>query len=158
MDSLVPVYEFSDEELWKHWSWTEQYPDRKELREYFQYVDRKLDLRKDIVFNRRVISARWNADVDRWLVTSQDGSIIRPRFLVLCVGYSWKIYIPKIAGMEKFRGACHHTARWPQEDSDLQNKRVAVIGTGASGVQVVQETGHRVSQLTVFQRTPASSS
>ncbi|KAE9410513.1 FAD dependent oxidoreductase [Gymnopus androsaceus JB14] len=145
VDSIVPVYEFADEQIWKDWSWTERYPDWKELRRYFQHVDEKLDLRKDIVFNRRVISAKWNEDIDQWVVTSQDGSVVSPRFL---------LYTPDIAGMDKFVGECHHTARWPQNGIDLEGKRVAVIGTGASGVQVVQDAGPRVSQLTVFQRTP----
>ncbi|KAF9075818.1 cyclohexanone 1,2-monooxygenase-like protein [Rhodocollybia butyracea] len=154
VDSVVPVYEFSDEHLWKDFDWSQRYPDWKEIRRYFRYVDEKLDLRKDIVFNRKVVSARWNADKDRWYVTSQDGSVVNPRFLLLCVGNNSKIYIPDIAGMDRFRGECHHTARWPQEGLELDGKRVAVIGTGASGVQIVQDLGPRASQLTVFQRTP----
>ncbi|KAJ3778905.1 cyclohexanone monooxygenase [Lentinula raphanica] len=154
VDSIVPVYEFSDENLWKDWSWTEKYPDWKELRRYFQYVDEKLDVRKDIVFNRRVTSAIWDAEKDRWVITSQDGSVVSARFFLLCVGNNSKIYIPDIPGLDSFRGACHHTARWPQSGLSLEGKRVAVIGTGASGVQVVQDVGPRASQLTVFQRTP----
>ncbi|KAJ4481533.1 hypothetical protein C8J55DRAFT_511949 [Lentinula edodes] len=154
VDSIVPVYEFSDEKLWKDWSWTEKYPDWKELRRYFQHVDDKLDLRKDILFNRRVVSAKWNAGKDRWFITSQDGYVVSARFFLLCVGNDSKIYIPDFPGINKFRGSCHHTARWPQGGIDLYGKRVAVIGTGASGVQVVQDVGPRASQLTVFQRTP----
>ncbi|KAJ3788398.1 cyclohexanone monooxygenase [Lentinula aff. detonsa] len=154
VDSIVPVYEFSDEKVWADWSWSEKYPDWKELRRYFQHVDEKLDIRKDIVFNRRVTSAKWNADEDKWLVTSQDGSVVSARFFILCVGNNSKIYIPDIPGLDRFRGSCHHTARWPQAGLDLQNKRVAVIGTGASGVQVVQDVGPRAAQLTVYQRTP----
>ncbi|KIK68165.1 hypothetical protein GYMLUDRAFT_216780 [Collybiopsis luxurians FD-317 M1] len=154
VDSVVPVYEYSDEELWKGFSWKERYPDWKELRRYFYHVDQKLDLRKDIVFNRKVVSATWNEDVDRWLVTSQDASVVRPRYLLLCLGYATRPYIPNFKGMDKFRGVCHHTARWPQKGIDLEGKRVAVIGTGASGVQVVQDVGPQASQLTVFQRTP----
>ncbi|KAJ3857392.1 cyclohexanone monooxygenase [Lentinula lateritia] len=154
VDSIVPVYELSDEKLWKGWSWTEKYPDWKELRRYFQHVDERLDLRKDILFNRRVVSAKWNAGKDRWLITSQDGYVVSARFFLLCVGNDSKIYIPDFPRINKFRGSCHHTARWPQGGIDLCGKRVAVIGTGASGVQVVQEVGPRASQLTVFQRTP----
>ncbi|KAJ3741135.1 cyclohexanone monooxygenase [Lentinula detonsa] len=135
VDSVVPVYEFSDEKVWRDWSWSEIYPGWKELRRYFQHVDEKLDVRKDIVFNRKVVSAKWNADNDRWLVKSQDGFVVSARFFLLCVGNTSKIYIPDIPGLDRFRGACHHTARWPQEGIDLHGKRVAVIGTGASGVQ-----------------------
>ncbi|KAJ3985910.1 cyclopentanone 1,2-monooxygenase [Lentinula detonsa] len=154
VDSVVPVYEFSDEKVWRDWSWSEIYPGRKELRRYFQHVDEKLDVRKDIVFNRKVVSAKWNADNDRWFVKSQDGFVVSARFFLLCVGNTSKIYIPDIPGLDRFRGACHHTARWPQEGIDLHGKRVAVIGTGASGVQVIQDVGPRASSLTVYQRTP----
>ncbi|KAJ3801639.1 cyclohexanone monooxygenase [Lentinula aff. detonsa] len=154
VDSVVPVYEFSDEKVWRDWSWSEIYPGWKELRRYFQHVDEKLDVRKDIVFNRKVVSAKWNADHDRWLVTSQDGFVVSARFFLLCVGNTSKIYIPDIPRLDRFRGACHHTARWPQEGIDLHGKRVAVIGTGASGVQVIQDVGPRASSLTVYQRTP----
>ncbi|KAJ4478075.1 cyclohexanone monooxygenase [Lentinula aciculospora] len=154
VDSIVPVYEFSDERLWRDWSWTEKYPDWKELRRYFQHVDDKLDIRKDIIFNCRVTSAKWNANENRWLIAAQDGTVISARFFLLCVGNNSKIYIPDIPGINNFRGVCHHTARWPQKGIDLHGKRVAVIGTGASGVQVVQDVGPRASQLTVYQRTP----
>ncbi|KAJ3736372.1 hypothetical protein DFJ43DRAFT_1150085 [Lentinula guzmanii] len=156
VDSVVTVYEFSDEKVWRDWSWSEIYPGWKELRRYFQHVDEKLHVRKDIVFNRKVVSAKWNADNDRWLVTSQDGFVVSARFFLLCVGNTSKIYITDIPRLDRFRGACHHTARWPQleEGIDLHGKRVAVIGTGASGVQVIQNVGPCASSLTVYQRTP----
>ncbi|KAG7088623.1 hypothetical protein E1B28_012596 [Marasmius oreades] len=154
VDSNVPLYELSIEELWKDWTWTEKFPGWAELREYFYYVDSKLNLKKDIRFDTRVVSAHYDANTDRWDVKAEDGTVARPRFLVLCTGFAAKKYIPPLTGLETFQGVCHHTSAWPQEGVPLEGKRVAVIGTGATGVQVIQELGPTVGHLTVFQRTP----
>ncbi|KAG7087479.1 hypothetical protein E1B28_013442 [Marasmius oreades] len=154
VDSNVPVYEFSIEDLWKDWTWTEKFPSYTELRDYFNYVDSKLGLSKDIRFNTRVVAAHFDDQVDRWNVKTEDGTVVRPRFLILCTGFASKKYIPPFVGLETFQGVLHHTAAWPQEGVPLTGKRVAVIGTGASGVQVIQEIGPTVGHLTVFQRTP----
>jgi hypothetical protein len=87
-------------------------------------------------------------------VQSSDGSVTRAQFFVLCTGLSAKPYIPPFEGLKDFRGICHHTGLWPQEGVDFKGKRVGVIGTGASGVQVIQEVYEDVAELTVFQRTP----
>ncbi|EEB93792.1 hypothetical protein MPER_07510 [Moniliophthora perniciosa FA553] len=154
VDSPIPLYEFSFEECWRDWNWTERYPDWAELRAYFRHVDKKLDLSKDIYFNSRVTSAQWDASMDRWIVKSQNEMTIHARFLVLAVGFAAKSYTPAFPGLDTYEGICHHTAKWPQEGVNLKGKNVAVIGTGASGVQVIQELGKEVNHLTVFQRTP----
>ncbi|KAF9259345.1 FAD/NAD(P)-binding domain-containing protein [Marasmius fiardii PR-910] len=154
VDSNVPLYELSIEELWKDWTWSEKFPGYAELREYFHHVDTKLDLKKDIHFNTRVVSAHYDTRIDRWDVKAEDGTVVRPRFLLLCLGFAAKKYIPPFTGLENFQGICHHTAAWPQEGVPLEGKRVAVIGTGATGVQVIQEVGPIAGHLTVFQRTP----
>ncbi|KAK7054341.1 hypothetical protein VNI00_003535 [Paramarasmius palmivorus] len=154
VDSPVPVYEFSMEEAWKDWNWTERFPGWEELRAYFRHVEEKLHLKKDITFNARVSSAKWDESTSRWEVQTENGVIVHPRFVILNVGFATKPYIPVFQGLEDYTGICHHTAKWPQEGVDFRNKRVAVIGTGASGVQVTQEVGPIVEHLTVFQRTP----
>jgi cation diffusion facilitator CzcD-associated flavoprotein CzcO len=154
VDTHVPMYEFSSEELWRDWDWTERFPSWEELRRYFKYVDQKLDLSKDIVFNTRVEAADFDEDRRRWVVRTQEGGLVRTRFLVLCTGFAAKPYIPDLKGLDRFAGAKHHTAWWPQSGLDLTGKRVGVIGTGASGVQVVQEAAAVAAELTVFQRTP----
>ena len=154
VDSHVPVYEFSDEDLWRDWYWEERFPDWRALRRYFEYVDEKWDLRRDIRFNTRVDAASWHEAERHWEVTSVDGSTLRTRFLVMCTGFAAKAYIPDIPGLDDFRGACHHTAHWPQAGFDLTGLRVGVIGTGASGVQVIQEAAKVAGKLVVFQRTP----
>ncbi|KAJ3747715.1 cyclohexanone monooxygenase [Lentinula detonsa] len=154
VDSDHPLYQLSLPELWEDFTWKERYPSWRELYDYFQYVDRKLDVKKDVSFNTRVVAAHFDQEIDRWVVTTEDGLIVRPRFLVLCVGFASKSYTPVFKGLERFEGICHHTAHWPREDVELTNKRVGVIGTGASGVQIIQEAGPKVAHLTVFQRTP----
>ncbi|KAL0571519.1 hypothetical protein V5O48_010435, partial [Marasmius crinis-equi] len=154
VDSPVPIYEYSNESLWKDWTWTEKYPGWRELRSYFRYLDEKLELKKDISFDTRVVSAKWNEDEDRWAVKTENGLSVHPRFLVLATGALTVPYTPAFKDLEKFEGVCHHTARWPEKDVDVKGKRVAVVGTGATGVQVIQEIGPEVEHLTVFQRTP----
>ena len=148
------MYEYSTEDLWKDWTWTEKFPGFAELRQYFQYVDSKLDVKKDIQFNARVVSAQWNGNTDRWKVRTESGITVSPRFLILCTGFAAKLYIPPFDGLERFQGVIHHTSQWPEEGVSFDGKRAAVIGTGASGVQVIQEIGPVVKHLTVFQRTP----
>ncbi|ESK95689.1 cyclopentanone -monooxygenase [Moniliophthora roreri MCA 2997] len=155
VDSPVPVYEFSMEEVWTDWNWTERFPGWAELRAYFRHVEERLHLKKDITFNARVISAQWDESTKRWTVETQTGIVVHPRFLIFNVGFASKPYIPaSFQGLESYNGICHHTAMWPQEGVDFRNKKVAVIGTGASGVQTIQEVGPIVAHLTVFQRTP----
>ncbi len=154
VDSYEPLYQFSSEELWRDWNFSELYPSWEELRAYFRHVDEKLDLSRDIRFNIRVTGAEFDTDRDQWVVQASDGSVARAKFFVLCTGLSAIPYIPAIGGLKDFRGICHHTGLWPQEGVDFKGKRVGVIGTGASGVQVIQEVYRDAAELTVFQRTP----
>jgi len=154
VDTHVPMYEFSSEDLWRDWTWTERFPAWDELRRYFRYVDHKLDLSRDIRFNTRVESAEFDEDRQQWTVTTHDSGTVRAQFLVLCTGFAAKPYFPVLEGLEQFKGVMHHTAWWPQDGLDMKGKRVGVVGTGASGVQVVQEAAQVAKQLTVFQRTP----
>jgi cation diffusion facilitator CzcD-associated flavoprotein CzcO len=154
VDSPGPMYQFSREDLWRDWQFTELYPAWPEIRGYFRYMDEKLDLSRDIRFNTRIEEAEFDAASNRWTVRSSDGSVTRPRYFVVCVGLGSKPYIPELPGLRTFTGESHHTALWPQEGLDLAGKRVGVIGTGASGVQVAQEAAAVAAHLTVFQRTP----
>ncbi|KAE9390889.1 FAD dependent oxidoreductase [Gymnopus androsaceus JB14] len=155
VDSEVPLYEYSIEEVWKNWKWTERFPDRNELCSYFDHVAETLDLKRDIRFNTRVTAASFDPSSDRWTVTTEKGTVARSRFLILAVGFAAKIYVPDFPGLDRFQGVCHHTAQWPQMGVDVEGKRVGVIGTGSTGVQVVTDVGPRVKHLTVFQRSPA---
>ena len=154
VDTYGPLYQFSSVELWRDWSYSELYPSWEELRAYFRHVDQKLGLSRDIRFNTRVTGAEFDTDRDEWVVQASDGSMTRAKFFVLCTGLAAKPYIPPMKALEDFRGICHHTGLWPQQGVDFKGKRVGVIGTGASGVQVIQELYRDVAQLTVFQCTP----
>jgi cation diffusion facilitator CzcD-associated flavoprotein CzcO len=154
VDSPGPIYQYSRDDVWRKWQFSELYPSWQELRDYFRYVDEKLGLSRDIRFNRRVNEAQFDPAHNHWIVRSSDGSVASARYLVLCTGISTKPYIPDLPGLNDFGGERHHTALWPQQGLDMHGKRVGVIGTGASGVQVAQEAAGTAAHLTVFQRTP----
>jgi cation diffusion facilitator CzcD-associated flavoprotein CzcO len=154
VDSPGPIYQYSRDDVWRTWQFSELYPSWQELRDYFRYVDEKLGLSRDIRFNRRVNQAQFDPAHNRWTVRSSDGSVATARYLVLCTGLSAKPYIPDLPGLNDFTGELHHTALWPQHGLDMVAKRVGVIGTGASGVQMAQEAAGAAAHLTVFQRTP----
>ncbi|PQP22075.1 flavin-containing monooxygenase [Rhodococcus opacus] len=159
VDTWAPVYQFSREELWRDWNWSEMYPGRDELVRYFEYVDEKLDLSKDVRYETRVLAGRFDEETHTWTLVSRNERTgeeftTQARFVIMCLGAGSKPLFPNIPGLEKFGGDCFHTARWPLEGYDLAGKRVAVIGTGASGIQVIQEASKVADHLTVFQRTP----
>lgn len=154
LDSEGAVYQFSREDLWKDWDFSERFPGRDEVYAYFKYVDKKLDLSRDIRFNTRVTKCLFDSVTNTWSVETDTGSSLRANFMVMCTGFASKPYIPELKGIESFAGECHHTGLWPKDGIDFGGKSVAVIGTGASGVQVIQEISPIVKDLTVFQRTP----
>jgi len=156
VDSHVPNYEFSIEEVWRDWSWPERFPGWADLRRYFDHVADTLDLRPDIQLSTRVTAARFDEQDRRWAIETDADDRVRTRHLLLCTGFASKPYVPDLPGLDGFEGPCHHTARWPQEGLGLGGRRVGVIGTGASGVQVVQEAAKVASQITVFQRSPVT--
>lgn len=154
VDSHVPNYEFSMEPVWRSWNWKERFPGYAELRDYFDHLDRVLDLSRDVRFNTRVIAANFDDETGEWVIRTDAGEVIRSRFVIPCLGFASKPYLPSLPGLASFAGVCHHTALWPQEGVELAGKRIGVIGTGASGVQVIQEAAPHAAHLTVFQRTP----
>jgi len=156
VDSDTPIYQLFDKELWEGWKFKERYPGWQELREYFHYLDSKLDLKKDIQFNTACTGARFDEQNDQWVIDLDDGTGIkvRARWFIAAMGFAARSYTPTYPGIDKFKGEIHHTSKWPQTGVDLQNKRIAVVGTGASGVQTIQESAPQAKQLTVYQRTP----
>ena len=145
-------YSFSDE-LLQEWDWEEHYAGQPETERYLNYVADKFDLRKDIQFNTRVKSATYNEIENRWLVEGMDGRKFSGQFLVTAVGLLSAGYIPDFEGIHSFKGPWCHTGRWPKKGMDLAGKRVGVIGTGASAVQLIPMIAPEVAHLTVFQRT-----
>ncbi len=157
VDSPCSIYQFSNERIWRNWNWSELYPGWKEMRAYFEFVDQTLDLSKDIDFGTWVRGGHFDEERHQWELRTEGpegAGTIRGRFLLACTGFAAKPYVPDIPGLDSFAGISHHTGLWPQEGVDFHGKRVGVLGTGASGVQVIQEAGREAAHLTVFQRTP----
>ena len=146
-------YSFS-KELLEDWEWSEHFAGQPETLRYLNHVAEKFDLRRDIQFQSRVTAAAYDEERRSWTVTLEDESQFRTRFLITAVGPLSTPTLPRIEGRDSFKGRSFHTARWPKEKVDLAGKRVAVIGTGATGVQTIQTIAGEVGHLTVFQRTP----
>jgi cation diffusion facilitator CzcD-associated flavoprotein CzcO len=143
-------YQFSFEQSAQ---WSRTYAPGRELRAYAEHCTDKYSLRSRIRLNCRVAAAAFDASDDLWRVELESGQHLTARFLVNASGALTIPNLPDIAGVESFAGTTVHTARW-DHNLDLRDKRVAVIGTGASAVQVIPEIAGRVARLTVFQRTP----
>lgn len=152
-ESYTYGYSFSDE-LLQDWNWSEHFAAQPETLSYLNHVADRFDLRRDIQFDARVASAAFDDDTRHWTVTLEGGAQVSTRFLVTAMGPLSAQTMPRIPGIEDFRGQSFHTSRWPSEPVEFAGKRVAVIGTGATGVQVIQTIASQVGQLTVFQRTP----
>lgn len=146
-------YSFS-QELLDEWDWSEHFASQPEILRYLQHVADKFDLVKDIQFSSEVQSAIYSDDTRSWEIRLQDGSRFRSRFLITGIGLLSQPTLPRIPGIDSFKGQSFHTSRWPHEPVSYAGKRVAVIGTGATGVQTIQEVCKDVGHLTVFQRRP----
>ncbi|HEY0509740.1 MAG TPA: NAD(P)/FAD-dependent oxidoreductase [Blastococcus sp.] len=153
IESLDYSYSF-DDELQQEWHWTERYASQPELLRYIHHVAERHDLRRDIRCDSRVTSATWDEDTARWLVRTEDGEAVSARFCVLATGVLSVAQVPAIEGLDSFQGDWFHTGDWPHEGVDVTGKRVAVIGTGSSGTQLIPIVAERAAHLTVFQRTP----
>jgi cation diffusion facilitator CzcD-associated flavoprotein CzcO len=152
-ESYTYGYSFS-KQLLDEWEWSEHFSAQPETLRYLEHVAARFGLRRDIRFGSRVRSARWDEAARQWEVATEDGFVCRARWLVTAIGALSVPTLPAIEGRDDFAGAAFHTARWPREGFDVAGLRVGVIGTGATGVQVIQEVAKTARQLTVFQRTP----
>ena len=152
VESWDYCYSFS-EELEQEWDWSERYPTQAELERYFNHVTDRFDLRGDIEFGTRVARARFDEGRNRWIIATSVGATVSARYLVSAAGCLSEVNKPPLAGAETFAGEQHHTARWPGEGVDVGGKRVGVIGTGSSGVQVIPQVAKTAEHVYVFQRT-----
>ncbi|OMC18261.1 flavin-containing monooxygenase [Mycobacterium colombiense] len=152
VESVDYCYSFSDE-LQREWDWTERYATQAEILAYLNWVADKLDLRRDIALRTRVVSATLDETTLRWTVTTDVGQRLSARFCLMATGPLSAALTPDFAGLDTFAGEIHHTAHWPHEPVDFTGKRVAVIGTGSSGIQSIPVIAERAAQLYVFQRT-----
>lgn len=154
-DSEAYIYQYLfSEELYKEWSWSEKFPGQPEIERWLHYVADRLDLRRDIRFSTRIVSAHFDEDRDRWTIRTDRGDVIDTQFFVTCGGMLSAPITDQFAGQDAFAGQLVYTSSYPAEGLDVAGKRVGVIGIGATGIQVIQTIAPQVGHLTVFARTP----
>ena len=153
-DSESYMYCFAfDAELMQEWEWSGKYPEQPEILRYLNHIADRFDLRRNTQFETRVTSARFDEDANRWNVTTDRGEQLQCRYLITGIGCLSTGQIPDFPGRDRFSGEAYHTGTWPHEGVDFTGKRVAVIGTGSSGVQSIPVIARQAEHLTVFQRT-----
>ena len=154
-DSESHIYQYLfDEQLYKDWSWSERFPGQPEIERWLQYVARRLDLRPDMQFDTTITRAQYDESRGRWRIDTSTGEQIDTQFFVTCAGMLSAPMEKVFPGQDTFKGRIFHTGRWPRQALDLSDKRVGVVGIGATGIQVIQTIADRVRQLKVFIRTP----
>lgn len=154
----VPSMEYSfqfNEEIQREWSWTERYAAQPEILSYLRFVADKLDLRKQIQFNTKVESVVYDEKEHRHNLTTDRGQTLKPQFVILATGILSVPLEPQIPGLASFKGSKFFTSSWPAEKVNFAGRRVGIIGTGSSGMQVLPVIAPEVKNLYVFQRTPA---
>jgi cation diffusion facilitator CzcD-associated flavoprotein CzcO/acetyl esterase/lipase len=143
-----------DPELGNAWKWSEKYATQPEILRYLGFVADRYDLRRDIRFSTKVRRATWDRAVERWLLATDNGATVSCRYYIMATGCLSAPKPPEIDGVGDFRGEVYFTSRWPHKEVSLAGKRVAVIGTGSSGIQAIPSIAEQAAHLTVFQRTP----
>ena len=145
---------FFSEELLQEWQWSGHFAGQEETEAYLNYVVDKFGLRDDIQLDTRVVAATFDDATSTWTLTTERGEQLRARFVISATGVLSIPYTPDVPGRDRFGGEQYHTGEWPREPVDFQGKRVAVIGTGASAVQLIPVIAEQVEALVVYQRTP----
>lgn len=154
IESIEYSYSF-DRTLEQEWNWSERYASQPEILDYIRHVADRYDLRRDITFDTRVETMRWDEASERWTVRTEDGRSRTARFVVAATGCLSVPSRPEFEGRENYAGELYRTSNWPHDGVDLTGKRVAVVGTGSSGLQTITAIASAVGSLTVFQRTPS---
>ena len=153
-DSESYSYQYSfDRSLVDDWNWSEHFASQGEAERYLHFVADKLDLRRDIEFNARVASARYDEAARSWTITTENGITATAQYLICATGLLSAFQLPDYEGVETFAGLSLHSARWPKEPVDFAGKRVGIIGSGPTAVQIIQSIAPECAKLTVFQRT-----
>lgn len=154
-DSQAEIYQYwFSEELYKSWQPTERFPAQPETEQWLNFVANRLDLKKDIQFNTRIAAAHFCEESGYWRVTTEAGETINTQYLISCCGMLSAPLSDRFPGQTDFNGQIYHTGLWPKDPVDFSGKRVAVVGTGATGIQVIQTIAPAVGSMKVFVRTP----
>jgi cation diffusion facilitator CzcD-associated flavoprotein CzcO len=152
-ESVTYAYSFS-KDLLQEWNWSERFAGQAETERYLRHVVDKFDLRRHMRFNARVKSAVYDEDATLWTLTLETGERFTTRFLITALGLLSTPTLPRYQGMDRFKGRSLHTYGGFKEPVEFKGKRVAVIGTGATGIQVIAAIASEVADLTVYQRRP----
>lgn len=153
VESINYSYSF-DSDLEQEWTWSEKYAPQPEILQYANHVADRFNLWPDMQFDTRIDGAHFNEKENRWTVKTSKGDVVSAQHFVLAVGTLSAPKLPEIKGQESFKGNVYETMKWPHEGVDFTGRRVAVIGTGSSGIQLIPNIAEQAAQLTVFQRTP----
>ena len=152
VESMEYSYSF-DDDLQQEWVWSERYATQPEILEYANHVADRFDLRRDITFNTRVMSAHYDEAAGHWQIRTDGGETVTAQFCIMATGCLSSTNTPDFKGIADFRGETYHTGKWPHEGVDFSNKRVGIIGTGSSSIQSIPIIAEQAGHLTVFQRT-----
>jgi cation diffusion facilitator CzcD-associated flavoprotein CzcO len=154
VNSMEYSYPFC-EALQQEWEWTERFATQPEILRYVNHVVDRFDLHRDIQLDTRVTAATFDDAAGRWIIETDTGDQVSAKFCVTAVGCLSEPNIPKLKDIDAFDGPTYHTGRWPHEEVDFAGQRVAVIGTGSSGIQAIPVIAQQAEHLYVFQRTPS---
>jgi len=152
VESLEYSFSFSDD-LQQQWRWSDRYATQAQILEYMNHVADRFELRRDIQFNTRVVSAQFDSSNTLWTLRTDSGEHWTAPYCVMATGNLSTPQMPDIDGLDDFTGDCYHTGLWPHEGVDFSGQRVGLIGTGSSGVQSIPHVARQAKHLTVFQRT-----
>ena len=153
-DAVSSFYSYSfSPELEQDWTWSEKYATQPEILSYLRHVADRFDLRRDIWFDTTVTGAHYDAASDTWTISTDRGDRLEARYCVMATGCLSVGRIPDLPGLRETRLPVYHTGTWPREGVDFTGKRVAVVGTGSSGIQLIPEIARQAAEMTVFQRT-----
>ena len=152
VESLEYSYSFS-EALQQEWNWPERFSAQPDILRYANHVADRLDLRRDILTERRVVAATFDDSTHRWTVRTAGGEVFEAPFCIMATGNLSLPRVPDFPGLKTFKGDWYHSGLWPEEGVDFTGRRVGVIGTGSSGVQMIPMIAEQAAHLFVFQRT-----
>lgn len=151
-ESTVYTYSF-DLDMFQNWEWSERYAQQAEVLSYLDAVAEKHDLKRNINFNTRITKMVWDEDTGRWHLTTAAGDSITARYVIEAVGLLSSSYAPQFKDQDRFKGEVLVASKWPHDAPDLTGKRVAVVGTGSTGIQIITSLAEKVGHLHVLQRT-----
>ena len=153
VESMQYSYSF-DEDLQQEWHWPEKFSAQPEILAYANHVADRYDLRRDIDFDTEVTAAHFDPAAARWRISTDSGEMVTAQFFIMATGCISTAQVPDIPGLADYRGRTFHTGNWPHEKIDFTGERIAVIGTGSSGIQAIPVLAQEATHVTVFQRTP----